>query len=85
MKVGDKPSFSFAPKNHVELGETLDVLDFESASEVSGSKFYYLKNACALLEMALINYAMARIAKEGYSPMITPDLVRSSTLSKCGF
>ena len=47
------------PKNHVDLMEALDLVDFESAGEVSGSKFYYLRNAAALLELALINMAMA--------------------------
>lgn len=46
-------------KNHVDLMEALDLIDFEAAGEVSGSKFYYLRNAAMLLELALINMAMA--------------------------
>jgi seryl-tRNA synthetase len=49
---------SLQVKNHVDLMEALDLVDFESAAEVSGSKFYYLRNAAALLELALVNYTM---------------------------
>jgi len=59
--VGGQREFGFAPKDHVTLGEALGLLDFETAAEVSGSKFYYLKNAAALLELALVNYAMTKV------------------------
>jgi hypothetical protein len=59
--VGAQREFAFAPKDHVTLGEALGLLDFETAAEVSGSKFYYLKNAAALLELALVNYAMTKV------------------------
>lgn len=83
--VGAQREFGFAPKDHVALGEALDLLDFEAAAEVSGSKFYYLKNAAALLELALVNYAMAKVTARGFTPMMTPDLVKASVLEKCGF
>lgn len=54
-------------------------------SQVSGSKFYYLKNEAVLLEMALVNWAIAEVSKQGFKPLITPEIVRSSVVEKCGF
>jgi len=84
-EIGSKKQFSFEPKDHVSLGENLGVLDFETGSIVSGTKFYYLKREAALLELALVNYAMQKIVQRGFEPMITPDLVRTSVMEKCGF
>ncbi len=53
-RYGEEPKFDFTPRNHEELGKDLDIIDFERAAKVSGSKFYYLKNEGALLELALI-------------------------------
>ncbi|KAI5061654.1 hypothetical protein GOP47_0024159 [Adiantum capillus-veneris] len=83
--VGSKRVFEFPPKNHVDLGESLELLDFEAAAEVSGTKFYYLKNEGMLLELALINWALSELVKKGFVPYSTPDLVRSSVIEKCGF
>lgn len=83
--VGSKRPFEFPAKNHVELGEALDLIDFEAAAEVSGNKFYYLKNEGMLLELALINWALSELVKRGFVPYSTPDLVRSSVIEKCGF
>ena len=63
-------------KNHVDLMETLDLVDFDSASDVSGSKFYYLRNAAALLELALVNYTMQ-------VPSLRPTGTCSSSLPSC--
>jgi seryl-tRNA synthetase len=52
---------------------------------VSGSKFYYLKGAAALLELALVNWAYSRVAAQGFTTLATPDLVRMDVLEKCGF
>ncbi|KAG6541739.1 hypothetical protein Mapa_016751 [Marchantia paleacea] len=84
-QVGEKPDFTFSVKSHVELGQDLDLFDFESAAEVSGNKFYYLKNEAVLLEMALINWTLSELIKRGFTPLTTPDLVRSSVVEKCGF
>lgn len=65
--------------------EALDLIDFDSAGDVSGSKFYYLRNAAAMLELALVNWAMQRALAKGFTPITTPDLVRESVLEKCGF
>ncbi|KAH7291013.1 hypothetical protein KP509_30G073100 [Ceratopteris richardii] len=83
--VGSKREFDFPVKNHVELGESLELMDFEAAAEVSGTKFYYLKNEGMLLELALVNWALSELVKRGFVPYSTPDLVRSSVIEKCGF
>jgi seryl-tRNA synthetase len=54
-------------------------------TQVSGQKFYYLRNAGALLELALVNWAMSRVAARGFTPIMTPDLVKEAVLEKCGF
>ncbi|MBI3289847.1 serine--tRNA ligase [Candidatus Microgenomates bacterium] len=62
--------------DHLELGQKLDVLDFESGAKVAGSGFYYLKNEGAMLEVALVHYGLDFLRNKGYSAMITPDLAR---------
>lgn len=86
LRESGRPSqVAFKQKDHLQLGEELDLLDFEAGAEVSGRKFVYLKKAAALLELALCNYAMQKAVAKGFVPMITPDLVRESVLKKCGF
>lgn len=84
-EVGSQRNFDFTIKDHLQLGKDLDLFDFDAASEVSGSKFYYLKNAAVLLEMALVNWAIAEVSKKGFTPLITPEIVRSSVVERCGF
>ena len=69
----------------MELGQALDCIDFDTAAEVAGGKFVFLKRAAALLEVALVNYALQKVVAQGFVPMMTPDLVRESVLEKCGF
>ncbi|XP_020552779.1 serine--tRNA ligase, chloroplastic/mitochondrial isoform X1 [Sesamum indicum] len=83
--VGKPREFSFSIKDHVQLGKDLDLFDFDAASEVSGSKFYYLKNEAVLLEMGLVNWAVSEVMKRGFTPLTTPEIVRSSVVEKCGF
>ncbi|KAL1344651.1 hypothetical protein HN51_018519 [Arachis hypogaea] len=83
--VGSAPEFSFPVKDHLELGKELCLFDFDTAAEVSGSKFYYLKNDAVLLEMALVNWTLSEVMKRGFTPLTTPELVRSSVVEKCGF
>lgn len=83
--VGEKTQFNFSPKDHVELGKNLDILDFENGAKVSGSGFYYLKNAGALLEIALVNYGLQFLAHRGFSPIITPDLAREKFYLGTGY
>ena len=71
--------------SHLEIGQKFDLLDFASASKLTGSKFVFLKNEAALLEMALCNWAMNLVAKRGYTPISTPDIARQSVVEACGF
>jgi seryl-tRNA synthetase len=82
---GTVRQFDFTPKDHVALAEELDLVDFEAGARVAGQKFYFLKNDAALLELALVQYAMERLVQEGFTPMITPDLARQEVLEGIGF
>jgi seryl-tRNA synthetase len=84
-EFGTKPAFSFKPKDHIALCESLDLADFEAGTRVAGQKFYFLKNEGALLEMALVQYAMQTVVRRGYTPIITPDLARVDVLEGIGF
>lgn len=83
--VGTPRVFSFEPKDHVQLGESLDLIDFESATKVSGPKFYYLKNQAVILQMALERYALDIALKHGFTPFITPDIAKEEILMGIGF
>src|SRR3989337_1161223 len=76
-KWGEPKVFDFEPKDHLELGKNLGILDFETGAKVSGSQFYFLYGDGALLELALIQYAFEKLSKEGFVPVITPDLAKS--------
>lgn len=84
-RSGEPKSFSFTPKDHVELGQSLDLIDFDAATKVSGSKFYYLKNEAVFLEQALVMYALNTLRKHGFTPFITPDVAREEILQGIGF
>ncbi len=84
-RFGQPPSFDFAPKDHVTLCETLDLADFEAGTKVAGQKFYFLKNEAALLEIALVQYAMQTAVQRGYTPVLTPDLAKVEILEGIGF
>lgn len=84
-QVGTRRVFDFSPKDHVVLAEALDLVDFEAARDVSGSKFYYLKNEAVFLELALVRYAMDILQKHGFTPMITPDIARADVVQGIGF
>jgi seryl-tRNA synthetase len=82
---GTIPQFSFPPKDHVQLGEALDIIDFETATRVSGAKFYYLKEEAVLLELALERYALDRLRAHGFTLTITPDIAREEVVEGIGF
>jgi seryl-tRNA synthetase len=84
-KWGAPRQFDFVPQDHVALAEKLDLVDFEAGAAVAGQKFYFLKNEAALLEIALVQYAMSTLVKEGFTPVITPDLARVDVLEGIGF
>ncbi len=82
---GTPRAFDFTPKDHVELGKALDLIDFEAGAKVAGQGFYFLKNDGALLDLALQQFAIRRLIAEGFTPVITPDLARTSVLEGIGF
>lgn len=82
--VGEKPEFSFTPKDHEELSRTLDLLDTERAAKVSGAKFYYLKNELVILEMAVLRFGLDILRSKGFTIMSTPDLVRTEAMYGAG-
>ena len=79
-KVGDPTKFDFTPKDHTELGKSLDIIDTERGSKVGGFRAYFLKNEGALLEMAVLWYAMKKLVSKGMTPFIPPVLVKEFTL-----
>lgn len=84
-KVGTPRKFDFKVKDHVQLGEALDLIDFDRGTKVSGQKFYYLKNEAVFLEQALIMYALNILRKHGFTTFITPDVARQEVLQGIGF
>ncbi len=84
-RVGTIPQFSFKPKDHVEIGADLDLIDFDTAAKVTGPKFYYLKNEAVMLELALSRYALDILVKKGFTPTITPDIAKEEVLEGIGF
>jgi len=84
-EVGQRPTFDFTPRDHVELGERLDAIDLQRGVKVSGSRFYFLKGVGARLELAIMNLALDRALEAGFTPMITPTLVTPEVMSGTGF
>ena len=84
-KVGDIPNFDFKPKNHLEIGEELDIIDFEGGAKTTGSKFYFLKNEGLMLDFALSQYALEILKKEGFELLLTPDLAKIDLIEKLGY
>ena len=82
---GEPKHFPFMAKDHVQLGEELDILDFDKGAKVSGQKFYYIKNKAVILQMALERYAMDIVMKHGFTPFITPDVAKEEILNGIGF
>ena len=73
---GAIPEFTFPVKNHIDLSLSLDIIDVERAGKVAGSRFFYLKKEAALLDMALISFALQEIVKKGYTAIEPPYLMR---------
>ncbi|MFH8451274.1 serine--tRNA ligase [Streptomyces fungicidicus] len=83
--IRDFDAEGFAPKDHLELGQLLAAIDVERGAKVSGSRFYFLTGVGALLELALVNAAMAQATAAGFTPMLTPALVRPQSMAGTGF
>ena len=84
-KVGKKTKFDFKPKDYLEIAEKLDLIDVKRAAKVSGTRFGYLKNQAALLEIALINLAFNTLGKEGFMPIIPPVMIKSDKIRGMGY
>ena len=84
-RVGSPTTFDFKPLDHVQLGEKLDVIDFDAGTKVAGTKFYFLKNEGVFLELALTRYVMDLLVKKGFTPYITPDIAKEEILEGIGF
>ncbi|MCU1523288.1 MAG: serine--tRNA ligase [Microbacteriaceae bacterium] len=84
-QVGEKPSFEFEPRDHLELGELLRAIDMTRGAKVSGSRFYFLRGIGARLELALMNMALDTALAHGFEPLITPTLVRPEIMAGTGF
>jgi len=84
-KVRDFKAEGFEPKDHVELGKILKAIDTERGAKVSGARSYYLTGNGALLELALVNYAISMAFKNGFTPMIPPVLVKPAAMEGTGF
>jgi len=83
--VGEIPTFDFEPRDHLELGELLDAIDMGRGAKVAGARFYFLKGIGALLELGLMNLAVQKAIDAGFTPMITPTLVRPEIMQGTGF
>ncbi|MBD9724721.1 serine--tRNA ligase [Streptomyces caniscabiei] len=84
-EIRDFAAEGFEPKDHLELGTILGAIDTERGAKVSGSRFYFLTGIGALLELALVNAAIAQATAAGFTPMLTPALVRPQSMAGTGF
>jgi len=84
-EVGEKPDFDFEPRDHLDIGTELGLIDMEAAARLSGSRFAYLKGDLVLLEMALVRFAIDLVREEGHEPVVPPVLVREEALFGTGF
>jgi seryl-tRNA synthetase len=84
-EVGERPQFDFEPRDHLEIGTELGLIEMEKAAELSGSRFAYLKGDLVLLELALVRFAIELVRGEGHEPVVPPVLVREEALEGTGF
>jgi seryl-tRNA synthetase len=83
-EVGEPPRFDFEPRDHLEIGTALGLIDMETAARLSGSRFAYLKGDLVLLELALVRFAIETVRAEGHEPVVPPVLVREEALEGTG-
>ncbi|MEW2500127.1 serine--tRNA ligase [Amycolatopsis sp. CA-161197] len=83
--VGEPTKFDFEPRDHLDLMEGLGAVDMERGAKVSGSRFYFLSGVGAQLQLGLLNMAIAQALENGFTPMITPSLVRPEIMAGTGF
>lgn len=77
---GEPKTFDFPVKDHIELAKSLDLVDFERGAKVGGFRSYFLKNELALLEFGILQYSLRKLAGKGFTPLLSPSLVREFTL-----
>ena len=82
---GEPTKFDFQPKDHLEIGKKLDLLDFERGAKVSGSQFYYFKGDAVLLSLSLMRFALDHLSKNGFQPIKTPEMVKLKVLDGTGY
>jgi seryl-tRNA synthetase len=84
-KVGKPEKFNFKPKDHLEIGEGLDIIDIERAAKISGARFYFLKNEGVLLEFALRELAFEILLKENFIPVLPPVFIKKEIMKGLGY
>lgn len=84
-EVGERPRVGFEPRDHLDLGAELDVIDMEHARVASGARFAYLKRGLALVEFALVQFTLQKLTGNGFVPVVPPVLVREDALFWTGF
>lgn len=84
-KYKESTVLNFIPRDHLQIGDILDVIDVERAVKVSGARFAYLKNEAVLLEFALIRFAFDTLIRESFTPVIPPVLIGSDSMNKLGY
>ena len=84
-EVGQPPEFDFEPRDHLEIGTELGLIDMEAGARLSGSRFAYLKGDLVMLELALVRFAIELVRAEGHEPVVPPVLVREEALEGTGF
>ncbi len=84
-EVGEKTKFDFNPKDHLALGEKLDLIDVKRAAKVSGARFAYLKNEAVLLEFALVNFALDFLMEKDFVPVVPPVMMRPEMMEGMGY
>jgi len=82
---GEVPKFKFKPKNHLELGEALDLIDVKRAAKVAGSRFGYWKNQAVLMEMGLIQFGLQQLVEAGFIPLIPPVMIKDEAMQAMGY
>ncbi|MGR2753981.1 serine--tRNA ligase [Agromyces arachidis] len=84
-EVGEIPAFAFEPRDHLEIGELLDAIDMPRGAKVSGARFHFLKGVGARLQLGLMNMGLDKAIGNGFTPLITPTLVRPEVMQGTGF
>src|SRR3990172_3835719 len=77
---GKSPTFDFKIKDHIDISQSLDLIDLERAAKVAGARFYYLKNDLVKLNQALIHYALDFLSEKNYTPVQTPYLINRNSM-----